>query len=86
MQGWKDELLKRHLIEGVQTPVIKGDPPMKGKDTSQEGVWAMIGAPDSDCRMTTSGDTEEKVCGPRYEPSSERPRANVMARYEWTCV
>ena len=25
MQGWKDELLQRHLIEGVQTPVIKGD-------------------------------------------------------------
>ena len=25
MQGWKDELLQKHLIEGVQTPVIKGD-------------------------------------------------------------
>ena len=25
MQGWKDELLQRHLIEGVRTPVIKGD-------------------------------------------------------------
>ena len=25
MQGWKDELLQRHLIEGVQTPVIKSD-------------------------------------------------------------
>ena len=25
MQGWKDELLQRHLIEGVQTPMIKGD-------------------------------------------------------------
>ena len=27
-----------------------------------------------------------KVCGPRYEPSSERLRANVMARYKWTGV
>ena len=25
MQRWKDELLQRYLIEGVQTPVIKGD-------------------------------------------------------------
>ena len=25
MQGWKDKLLQRHLIEGVQTPMIKGD-------------------------------------------------------------
>ena len=25
MQGWKDELLQRHLIEGVQMPVLKGD-------------------------------------------------------------
>ena len=25
IQGWKDELLQRHLIEGVQTPMIKGD-------------------------------------------------------------
>jgi hypothetical protein len=26
------------------------------------------------------------VCGPRYEPSSERPKADVMARYKWTSV
>ena len=25
MQGWKDELLQKHLIEGVPTLVIKGD-------------------------------------------------------------
>jgi len=36
--------------------------------------------------MTTGEDTLEKVCRPRYEPSSERPRANVMVGYKWTCV
>ena len=35
MQGWKDELLQRHLIEGVQTPVIKGDRMMKGVATKE---------------------------------------------------
>jgi len=43
-------------------------------------------SPSSDYRMTTSGDTLEKVWGPWKEPSSERPKANVMARYEWTGV
>ena len=56
---------------------------MKGKDTLGEGVWAMIEAPDSDLRMTTKETPEEKVCGPRYEPSSECPRADMMARYKW---
>ena len=36
--------------------------------------------------MTMGEDTLEKVYGPRYEPSSERPRTNVMARYKWTGV
>jgi len=26
------------------------------------------------------------VCGPRYEPNLERPKADVMARYKWTSV
>jgi len=28
MQGWKDELLQKHLIKGVR-------PPMKGEDTKE---------------------------------------------------
>jgi hypothetical protein len=36
--------------------------------------------------MTTGEDTLEKVCGPRYKPSSECPKANVMDGYEWTGV
>jgi len=36
--------------------------------------------------MTTDEDTLEKVWGPWYEPSSEYPKANVMARYKWTGV
>ena len=35
MQGWKDELLQTHLIEGVRTPVIKRRPPMKGEGTKE---------------------------------------------------
>ena len=36
MQGWKDELLQRHQIEGVQTPVIKGE------DTKESGVGGAV--------------------------------------------
>jgi len=36
--------------------------------------------------MTTGEDTLEKVWGPWKESSSERLKANVMARYEWTGV
>jgi hypothetical protein len=43
-------------------------------------------SPISDRLMTTCEDTIEKVYGPRYEPSLECPRANVMVGYEWTGV
>ena len=33
IQGWKDELLQKHLIEGVRSPM------MKGEDTKRELVW-----------------------------------------------
>ena len=35
----------------------------------------------------TSGDTSDGRCeGQDRSPSLERPRADVMARYKWTCV
>jgi hypothetical protein len=33
IQGWKDELLQRHLIEGVRPPM------MKGEDTKESWCW-----------------------------------------------
>jgi len=42
MQGWKDELLWKHLIEGVQTPVIKGDCLWKAKTPKRVGVGGAV--------------------------------------------
>ena len=46
----------------------------------------MIEAPVQTAAWRRVKTPKEKVCGPRYEPSSERPKADVMARYKWTGV
>jgi len=56
------------------------------EDTSDRRCEGHNISPSSDRPMTTGEDTLEKVWGPWKEPSSEHPKADVMARYEWTGV
>ena len=57
-----------------------------GRRHLREGVSAVIEAPVQTAAWQRAETPKEKVCGPRYEPSSERPKADVMARYKWTGV
>jgi hypothetical protein len=55
-------------------------------DTSDRRCEGHNMSPSSDHPITTGKDTLEKMWGLWKEPSSECPKADVMARYEWTGV
>jgi hypothetical protein len=78
------------ILDGRCVRVVIGAPVQTAHDNGRrhlrEGVRAIRGAPFQTAAWRRAETPQEKVCGSWYEPSSERPKANVMARYEWTGV
>jgi hypothetical protein len=82
----KSEDTLERRCEGLDMSPGSDRPMTTSEDTLERRCEGHDRSPNPDRRMMTSEDTLEKVYGPRYEPSSEHPRANVMARYKWTGV